>query len=364
MGIIDRYIAKQVIGTTLFAIAVLCGVFLLGTVFKEVRPLFLGQNPSYGLVIQFIFNVIPFSLMFTIPWGFLVAVLLTFGRLSSDNELVAIRMSGRSLLRIAFPVLVLGFMLSCISLLLNVDTVPRSKSKLKKTLYELVRSDPNKLLTPGVASTHFKGKMLYIEEREGDLIKGLHIHTKGKGDDLNYPDTYLYAKEAKLFVDRKTNQLRLKLKGARIETADDQSRSMARADALEPLVFNFAEEKKRRLKPNTYTDMEIHQALKAGEIPEDDIPKYRHELSRRHSVAFAPLALALVGIPLGISARRKESSMGFALSMGIAIAYFVLHTLGDEFRNDPGHTADILFWLPNIVALILGSWLFYRARSK
>ncbi len=364
MGIIDRYIAKQVIGTTLFAIAILCGVFLLGTVFKEVRPLFLGQNPSWGLLLKFIFNVIPFSLMFTIPWGFLVAVLLTFGRLSSDNELIAIRMSGRSLFRLAFPVLILGLLLSSISYLLNVDTVPRSKSNLKKTLYELVRADPNKLLTPGVVSTHFKGKMIYIEERDGDILKGLHIHTTEDTNQVDFPDTYLYAKQAKLFVDQEKNQLRLKLSGARIETADNQSRPVARADELEPLVFNFATEEKKRLKPNTYTDLEIHKALDAGEIPKDQIPKYQHELARRHSVAFAPLALALVGIPLGISARRKESSTGFAISMGIAIGYFVIHTLGDEFRNDPGHTADILFWLPNGLALLIGSWLFYKVRSK
>lgn len=364
MGIIDRYIAKQVIGTTLFAVAVLCGVFLLGTVFKEVRPLFLGQNPSITLIAKFIFNVIPFSLMFTIPWGFLVAVLLTFGRLSSDNELTAMRMSGRSLVRVALPVLIIGLILSGVSLLLNVDTVPRSKSNLKRSLYELVRADPNKLLTPGVVSTHFHGRMIYIEAREGDIIKGLHVHTTDDNTSPSFPNTYLYAEQAKLIVDQTNNQLRLKLNGARIETDDGTSRPLIRAEQLEPLVFNFDAEQKKRLKANTYTDQEIKQALENGEVPEKDIPKYQHELTRRHSVAFAPLALALVGIPLGISARRKESSTGFAISMGVAIGYFVLHTLGDEFRNDPSNKADILFWLPNVIALIIGCILFYKARLK
>ena len=66
------------------------------------------------------------SLIYTVPWGFLSAVLLVFGRLSSDNEITSFRVAGLSLVRLAVPVFVIGALLSLLSLWLNTTVVPRS----------------------------------------------------------------------------------------------------------------------------------------------------------------------------------------------------------------------------------------------
>ncbi|MEM9281969.1 MAG: LptF/LptG family permease, partial [Verrucomicrobiota bacterium] len=102
MKIIDRYIGKQVLGATLFAVAVLSIVLVLGNIFQELLDQ-LVQRPDLdaGYVLRFVMNVLPFSLIFTIPWGFLTAVLLVFGRLSADNELISLRMAGLSATRIS-----------------------------------------------------------------------------------------------------------------------------------------------------------------------------------------------------------------------------------------------------------------------
>ena len=87
MRLADRYIAKQVLMGTLYAIVVLSLVLVMGNLFKQVRPLLVEQHAPPGLVFRFILNLVPFSLMFTIPWGFLSAVILVFGRLSGENEI-------------------------------------------------------------------------------------------------------------------------------------------------------------------------------------------------------------------------------------------------------------------------------------
>jgi len=91
LRIMDRYIGKQIIADTLFGVVMLCVVLILGNLFKELRPLMVESNASPILIGRFILSVIPFSLVYTIPWGFLVAVLLVFGRLSAENELVSMR---------------------------------------------------------------------------------------------------------------------------------------------------------------------------------------------------------------------------------------------------------------------------------
>ena len=82
MRISDRYIARQVIVVTLYAIVVLSVVLVMGNLFKQIRPLLVEQGAPIGSVLRFVVNVVPYSLMFTIPWGFLSAVLLVFGRMS------------------------------------------------------------------------------------------------------------------------------------------------------------------------------------------------------------------------------------------------------------------------------------------
>ncbi|NNM31083.1 MAG: LptF/LptG family permease, partial [Akkermansiaceae bacterium] len=108
MRLADRYIGWQVLFGTLFGVTLLTLVLVLGQLFKEIRPLLVEQRAPLGLLVRFVIYVLPFSLMFTLPWGFLAATLLSFGRLSSHNELIGLRMAGLSLPRVAAPVLVVG----------------------------------------------------------------------------------------------------------------------------------------------------------------------------------------------------------------------------------------------------------------
>ena len=96
LRIFDRYIWGQIATSTLTGVLVLTGVMVLGNVFKEMERL-LGDTSALPIVavFQFILYVIPYSLIFTVPWALLSAILLVFGRMSADNEMTALRMTGR-----------------------------------------------------------------------------------------------------------------------------------------------------------------------------------------------------------------------------------------------------------------------------
>ena len=103
---------------------------LLGDVFKELFDLMINKNMPLGSVLVFVLLILPFSLTFTIPWGFLKALLLVLGRMSADNELVAIRTNGVSLLRVCAPVFLVAIWLSGLCLWINADVVPRAEEKM------------------------------------------------------------------------------------------------------------------------------------------------------------------------------------------------------------------------------------------
>lgn len=362
----DRYITKNIIITTLFAVAILSGVFMLGQVFKEARPLFVGKHPSPWLVLEFIFSVLPFSLMFTIPFSFLASVMLVFGRLSADNEIVSMRMAGMSLPRIAAPVFVIALVLSGFCFWLNTEVSPSSKSRIKNLLIEAVKEDPNKFLDPGVVQTQLKDKRIYVRDRKDDVLYGVHIHDIGDETNQYKVLRYTYAESALIYVDKENNQIQLKLRNAMlIEEAKNGSKIPISLGDLDPVLFDFKLEQKKQIKASSMTNNEIRSYL-ATDPPLE--PKQKAEFSNtvtsRQSFSLACLAFAIVGIPLGINSRRRETSTGFALSLAIGLGYFLFHIFAAQIKSDTSSTATILFWLPNILALILGLWLFRKARSK
>src|SRR5438309_11079610 len=97
MKLIDRFVSRELIVNVLFAIAVLSLVLVVGNIFRKLLPLLVNHDVPMEYLITFIAYVLPFSLIFTIPWGLLTAILLVFGRLSADNELIALRSNGVSI---------------------------------------------------------------------------------------------------------------------------------------------------------------------------------------------------------------------------------------------------------------------------
>jgi lipopolysaccharide export LptBFGC system permease protein LptF len=126
--IFDRYLARQIGMATLIGVGLLSGVMVLGNVYKKLDELLGNSELPTSVVLEFVALVIPFSLIYTIPWAFLTGILLVFGRLSADNELVSLRMTGMSMPRICLPVFLLAVLLSGLCFYVNVDLAPAAFS--------------------------------------------------------------------------------------------------------------------------------------------------------------------------------------------------------------------------------------------
>jgi lipopolysaccharide export system permease protein len=90
----------------------------------------------------------------------------------------------------------------------------------------------------------------------------------------------------------------------------------------------------------------------------------RTELSKRYSFSLACFTFALVGIPLGVTAQRRETSTGFALSLATSVVYIAFIILGDTLNDKPGAMPHLVMWLPNVIFLGIGGWLFYKLTRK
>ncbi len=360
MRISDRYIARQVLLGTLSAVALLSLVLLLGNLFKEMRPLLVDRQVPLALVLQFMLNAVTASLMFSIPWGFLTVVLLVFGRMSAGQEITAFRVAGMSLGRLVAPVFVIGAAFSGLCLWLNLEVVPKGRVSLDRLLYDQAKRDPGALLRPGVALRFNNERVrLFIEGEENGRKHGLHLYQAAAVDGAA-ASHWLHAGSFTYVVDHEREELRLRLFDACFQTTKpDGGVELVRAGEIEPYLIPFDQLFRQKAKPSAMTVRELREYL-AGH---PDAPaKAKVEMERRVAFSMACLVFALVGVPLGIQARRRESSGGLLTSLGLAGAYFVVMMMAGESKNTLH--ASLLLWLPNALCLVFGLILFRRARHK
>ena len=169
MRTLHWYLLKQVLGTLVLTVAVFTAVLLMGNAMKEVLALVVqGQASIVGVTKAFAL-LIPFVISFSLPMGLLTTMLLVFGRFSADQELIAARAGGVSLVSLVTPVILLAVALSGVSAYINMDIAPKCRAAYKSLIYELATSNPATLLSENTFVTEVPGYVIYIETLEEDL---------------------------------------------------------------------------------------------------------------------------------------------------------------------------------------------------
>src|SRR5205823_1803711 len=116
-----------------------------------------------------------FSLIFTIPWGLLTAILLVFGRLSADNELIALRANGVSVPRVAVSLGVIALACCATCLWLTVYVSPATQQKLRSTIFDLATRDPMALFGSDQVIDQFPGRKIYVGKKEGNKLENITV---------------------------------------------------------------------------------------------------------------------------------------------------------------------------------------------
>lgn len=408
MKTIDRYILKQLIAVTFLGVLSLTTLMLLGQLFQELHALLVESGAPPTIVIDFILQIIPFSLTFSIPWGFLTAVLLVYGRLAADNELTSMRMAGLSLWRLSIPAIGMGIVLSALCLYVNIEVAPKGKNALKDLVMRAAIDNPRNLLNSSQTVTKLDKVQLYIEQRDGDELKGLHVYPIAKDSGMDADFDAIHAESATIGdFDPKTRQLQLTLKNARIERSGTALTDMA-AIAVMPLRIHIPIRDQKRLKPSRLTNSEIRYALKHSETTlqldtknletyEDNASinpafpcaeqlwaavrkdvsyyngylghkktmlEFRTEGVQRFAFSCSCIVFSLIGVPLAVTARRKDTSTGFALGILVAAVYFVTLAFCEMSRKSSGIAPYIILWLPNVLCAAFAIWQHNRAKFR
>jgi lipopolysaccharide export system permease protein len=365
MKIIDRYIGKEIAVTSLFAVAVLSLVLVLGNVFKRLLDLLVNHDVPLEYILSFIGYILPFSLTFTIPWGFLTAVLLVFGRLSAENELIALRSSGVSIPRICASVAAFALLCTGLCFWINVDVAPKAQQKMQNALFHIATSNPIAMFGSDQVIDEFPGKKIYVERKEGNQLFNILVYEL---DDDSEPVRVIQASRGQLEADLENHQIIMHLNDLRYEERDhsapgDLARIRQGITMKEvPFPISLEELYQKNKKRRGLAQMTLKELVNVKD--EAQRSASRTEANKRFSFSLASFAFALVGVPLAITAHRKETSVGFLFSLLVAFVYFFFIIIADTVRKNPHLHPELLIWVPNVLFITLGSFLFYRLACR
>jgi LPS export ABC transporter permease LptF len=364
MKLIDRFVSRELLVNVGFAIAVLSLVLVVGNIFRKLLPLLVNHDVPMEYLITFIAYVLPFSLIFTIPWGLLTAILLVFGRLSADNELVALRSNGVSVTRVCVPLAGIALVCTGVCLWLNVQVAPAAQEKLRSTIFDLATRNPMALFGSDQVIDQFPGRRIYVGKKEGNKLENITVFEMNQN---SLPIKVTYARTGMLEADLANKQILMHLYGARYQERDPKDPFNLRkirdginmVEGTLPISLEeLYEKEKKRPSRSALSIEELLEQLKSENQQERSAS--RTEINKRFSFPFACVAFAIIGVPLGVTAHRRETSIGFAMGLIVAVTYFLFVIIGDTLRGNPGVHPELLVWFPNVLFIVLGAFLFRR----
>ncbi len=163
MSIISRYIIRQHIGPFFFGFSVITLIFILNLLFRELNRI-LSKGLPLNVVVEFFILNMGWIVALAAPMATLTASLMAFGRMSADNEIVALKASGISLYRLIAPALTAAALLAGFLIWFNNAVLPESNHRLAQLIRDISRKKPTINIEPGVWYNELSGYGLIVSD--------------------------------------------------------------------------------------------------------------------------------------------------------------------------------------------------------
>jgi lipopolysaccharide export system permease protein len=358
--ILNLYIIREIASLFLLGIMIFTLVLLMGRLIK-LTDLVISRGVPLADVSRMILYLMPSFLVFTIPMAFLLAVLLAFGRLSADNEITVMKAGGISLMQLMPPVVLCGLFAALLTLAASTIGVPWGNSAFKSLSFDVLKQNVSATIREKVFWDDIPGIVMYTEhyDEERHALKGVVIHD---GRDLNRPLT-IFAADGVIGGTAARNDIRLALNNGSIHVAGKagEYRLIHFGEYIMTIGGSGQGTGLGRSEPDM-TVAELRQQIGSVATTKAVRLKTQSELHSRFAFPFASLVFAVVAVPLGMQNRRSGKSAGFATSIGILLAYYVVQSLLRTLAEKGNLPPALALWLPNMIFLGLG-WYLLRMAS-
>jgi lipopolysaccharide export system permease protein len=379
MNLLQRHIFKSVLFSCAAAVALFAFVLTVGNVVRDLLGYLVAGQLAPELFLELLLLIPPFVLSYALPFGVLTGVLLVLGRMSAEHEITAIRAAGLSLGWVARPILILAALGVALGLVINFQFMPWARVVYHVELSNAVRKDPLSFIVPRTFIRDFPGKVLYVGEKNGPGVRDFwlwELDAQGRVKNM------IRAATGTFDFDERTGDLILNIHHFQVEARD--AKNPEDFTLLRPPLS--AESTSVRLPlGGVFGQSVFHPKLQWYSLPklraewqrlaqpaapaeraqrELDRMKLRIVVQDKFTTAFAVFSFALVAVPLGIKVSRKETSANLGLALALAMGYYFLTVAIGWLDRHPEVRPDLLMWLPNLIFVGVGLWMFWRVDRR
>jgi lipopolysaccharide export system permease protein len=413
--IIMRYIAGECLFAFLVAFLFFFFIFFVNQILLMAQETLTRHVPLYQVALL-VFYSLPSVIAMAAPFGALLGVVMTIGRLSSDNEALVMLSSGLSYKNIFLPAIAVGFFISLISFFANDVLLPAGTVQFTRLYRRILFSTPALELESNSVK-RYRNTILAVGNVTGKTIDSIVIFDRtGEGE-----RRIIMAKQAEL-IDSGTTRLSLDLRDVFIQSSKEtvredydyssaaflrysvnqsdlwqtQSsigpREMSSTDVraeirkqeqdlgaqieaarLRLAGFALSLEHILRLGPEhpgwnrlngERDNVLLEQQNIQSHTKDRNLIIYRMEYYKKFSIPLGAFSLAFLAIPLGLFARKSGQVVGLLFGLQISVLYWALLLGGQDMCSRLGYSPFWAMWLPNILAFAAGLVLcLIRARQ-
>lgn len=371
LSVMDRYIASELIPPFLFGVGAFSSVGVaIGTLFDLVRRVTDAGLPLQ-IAVQVLMLKMPEFVSYALPMSTLLAALMTYSRLSSDSELIALRSCGVSVYRMVIPAIILSLMVTGMSFLFNEMVVPAANYQASSTLEKALKEEKpsfkeNNIFYPEYGEiqqpdgSKIRGlkRLFYANQFDGERMKGLTILDWSQ-QNLNQ----IVTAESAIWNPAQTTWDFFN--GTIYVISPDASyRNILRFEnqqlKLPRAPLDLAGKDKDSAQMNIAQIKEYMEVVRVS----GDTKKIRRlnlRIQQKLAFPFVCLVFGLVGAVLGIRPQRTGKATSFGISIVIIFTYYLMQFITEALGLNGVLTPIMAAWLPDAFGIGSGGFLLFKA---
>jgi lipopolysaccharide export system permease protein len=356
ISILNKFVVSQMGNSFVFGVLVFSMLLVAGDLLFQIANLMIDKGVALGVVIRLFVYKLPEVVVMTLPMASLLSALLTFGRLSSQSEVVALRAAGISFRRIVKPVLIASVAVSLGAVLLNETIVPLSNKAADNIMrYEIARERP----------TLLREKVFLRDEGGGKLRRVIYISRLRQN--LGTMEDIVVQEFEEGTMSRIVTAARGSWRGGEWWLEDGKTFEVLQ-DRTVKLLFSFdrqklpldlapAEVAQTSQRPAEMSAFQLWRHISVMNKQGANLAPLRVLFHLKLALPWACVILAVLGASLGVGSHRSGAGVGLAMSVLIVFAYYVLMSFSRSFGEAGYLPPFVAAWAPNLVFLVIAGYL-------
>ncbi|MGA9119304.1 MAG: LPS export ABC transporter permease LptG [Bacteroidota bacterium] len=361
MKIFDRYIIRQFLATAAFSLGAVLIVFIVIDSMEKLDD-FLDKDAGLGIIFRYYLYFTPEIIKLITPVALLLGSLFVTARMSTQNELTAMKSSGASLYRIMLPYVIVSLLVSGALVYFNGWVVPSANSKK----FFIERTYLHKDVI------NASGANIYIQDSPTRILSiGFFDDSRNVATRISIQD--FDAADPTRMIER-TDALSMAWdSSAHCWVLSNVTRRMFSGDkeAIEtfPLLpernlqFNPDDLRKKQEKPDEMNYPALKQFIADQRRAGQDVSQWMVDFYGKISYPFAAVIVVLFGVPFASVRRRGGTGVQLGISLLICFIYLIVMKVSQVFGYNGDVNPLLTAWAANLVFLAGAIFVILRVRK-